>query len=486
MINKPEQFLRATSWLQDTANHLLDWVDAMNSITKPFWIDILWEISKVPEERTFLYKILDFVCKLVWISWGLEWIVKNWRIHRMDLTDEKKDNIREIFKNFKESAWDNQSLTITDENSCKTALNDFAVTEDQPSNTKWDFLRDSIAENIDISLLSPSIVKENLWESYLKTETVTKDWESKQITTIDESKFTEDAKLELAHKHLINMKSYLEEYNDNDLSDFYTNINSTEDIALCITASLYANKNDIIEWVKAMVFLPENYKTDIESNPNEPWDWENWNEESWWNSWWRENLDSTESADKQIVSEQWLYDKAVEYWITDERQIAYVLSTVKWECSFKNQWEIWEWKWKKYWKVDPATWHAYYGRWFIQLTWKENYQKYTQIIQSSWKEFKDNNWNPIKWKIDLVNNPNIILQSNDLAAFILMDWMKNWWPDRIETKKLSYYINDTKTDYYNARSIVNWMSSNPQWYADTAQEYSNKLWEESSDDRQQA
>jgi hypothetical protein len=43
------------------------------------------------------------------------------------------------------------------------------------------------------------------------------------------------------------MKSHLEKYKDNDLSDFYKNIHSTEDIALCITASLYANKDDVIE-----------------------------------------------------------------------------------------------------------------------------------------------------------------------------------------------------------------------------------------------
>jgi hypothetical protein len=43
------------------------------------------------------------------------------------------------------------------------------------------------------------------------------------------------------------MKSHLENYNDNDLSDFYTNIHSTEDLALCITASLYADKDDVIE-----------------------------------------------------------------------------------------------------------------------------------------------------------------------------------------------------------------------------------------------
>ena len=43
-------------------------------------------------------------------------------------------------------------------------------------------------------------------------------------------------------------------------------------------------------------------------------------------------------------------------------------------------------------------------------------------------------------------------------------------------KKLDHYINDNKQDYYNARIIINWMSSNPGWYADTAQAYLNTLW----------
>ena len=68
-----------------------------------------------------------------------------------------------------------------------------------------------------------------------------------------------------------------------------------------------------------------------------------------------------------------------------------------------------------------------------------------------------------------------------MATFILMDWMKNGWPDRLEKKKLSYYINDQKTDYYNARIIINWMTSKPQEYANTALAYQNKLWNGSVD-----
>jgi hypothetical protein len=228
--------------------------------------------------------------------------------------------------------------------------------------------------------------------------------------------------------------------------------------------------------VKAKVFLPENYGVVYWLASN--WWWNSWldrRDNSWDNSW-KENLDSVESSDKQKVSEQWIYNKAIEYGITNKSQIAYVLSTIKWESWFKNQKEIW-WENKKYWKVDSSTWKAYYGRWFIQITHKANYQKYTQIIQSSWKDFKDNNWNTIKWnEIDLVKNPDIILESNDLAVFIAMDWMKNWWPNRQESKKLDHYINDNKQDFYNARSIINWMSSNPKWYEEMAKSYLNKLW----------
>jgi hypothetical protein len=71
------------------------------------------------------------------------------------------------------------------------------------------------------------------------------------MLVVDASKFSEEDKQKLAHRHLINMKTHLETYKDNqnniDLTEFYTNIHSTEDIALCITASLYADRDDVIE-----------------------------------------------------------------------------------------------------------------------------------------------------------------------------------------------------------------------------------------------
>jgi hypothetical protein len=42
------------------------------------------------------------------------------------------------------------------------------------------------------------------------------------------------------------MKKHFEE-NYNDLKDFYSEVHNIDDLVICITASLYSNKEDIIE-----------------------------------------------------------------------------------------------------------------------------------------------------------------------------------------------------------------------------------------------
>lgn len=216
--------------------------------------------------------------------------------------------------------------------------------------------------------------------------------------------------------------------------------------------------------------LKDLLKTEIsELQNNVEWNtnsWDNQNENIWNNPWWYENLSSTENKEQHQVSEQYIYKQAKLYWVTDNRQIAYILATVKWECGFRNIKEGW-WENKSYWK------EWYYGRWFVQLTHKWNYEKFTKIIRESWLHFKDNNWNFIAWDdLDLVKNPDIILKSNDLASFILIYWMKN---GSFTWKKLNDFINDNKVDYYNARRIINWISSSPEKYKNYAEEYLKKM-----------
>lgn len=58
-------------------------------------------------------------------------------------------------------------------------------------------------------------------------------------------------------------------------------------------------------------------------------------------------------------------------------QRAYILATAEHESDhFKTLTEYSKGKLKKYGKIDESTGHAYYGRGYVQLTWKENYERY--------------------------------------------------------------------------------------------------------------
>jgi predicted chitinase len=76
----------------------------------------------------------------------------------------------------------------------------------------------------------------------------------------------------------------------------------------------------------------------------------------------------------------------------------------------------------------------YAGRGYVQLTWKNNYLKAK-----------------LKLGVDLVNNPDLALDK-DIAAKIMIYGMTEGW---FTGKMLSNFFNDTKSDWKNARKIIN-------------------------------
>src|SRR4051812_25042430 len=61
----------------------------------------------------------------------------------------------------------------------------------------------------------------------------------------------------------------------------------------------------------------------------------------------------------------------------DLRWLAYELATTQWETAHTMQpiEEYGKGSGKKYGVPDPETGEVYYGRGYVQLTWRENYQK---------------------------------------------------------------------------------------------------------------
>jgi len=133
-----------------------------------------------------------------------------------------------------------------------------------------------------------------------------------------------------------------------------------------------------------------------------------------------------EYCNRKDVEQNWpLVAKAmVAAGMTSKKQVIAFLSTIAIECAFKNQKEGTSRYTSKY---DP-----YRGRGFIQTTWKEGYQKTGQ-----------------HFKVDLVKNPDLILQNNELAAQIAC-WYWSGGPGNADIRPYA-----EKGDWANCRSIVN-------------------------------
>lgn len=112
-------------------------------------------------------------------------------------------------------------------------------------------------------------------------------------------------------------------------------------------------------------------------------------------------------------------------------QLAYILATAYHETAHTMK-PVMEYgsstylKSKKYW--------PYIGRGYVQLTWLENYKKASA-----------------KLGVDFVKNPALLMEAK-YAVPILIDGMIEGW---FTGKKLSDYITLQKSDYVNARRIIN-------------------------------
>ena len=161
---------------------------------------------------------------------------------------------------------------------------------------------------------------------------------------------------------------------------------------------------------------------------------------------------------KQIeATKLWIIDSCLASGITNYDQIRYVLATVEHETSGTYS-PVRESFWvrikmirkhgekagdKRFeaWAKRNFRYYPYYGRGYVQLTWKYNYKKMSKLLTKHHKS---------KY-IDLVKYPDLALNP-EIALFILIIGMK---AGVYTGKKLDDYINDKKTDFRGARRIVN-------------------------------
>jgi predicted chitinase len=125
--------------------------------------------------------------------------------------------------------------------------------------------------------------------------------------------------------------------------------------------------------------------------------------------------------------------------MSDLRWLAYMLATVYHETA-QQMWPIREYgegKGQPYGEPDENG-NCFYGRGFVQLTWKENYDRAGALLA-----LVDNR--------DPVQHPDIVLDSL-IAARVLFRGMSEGW---FTGAKLGDYLSETEDDPVNARQIIN-------------------------------
>jgi len=126
----------------------------------------------------------------------------------------------------------------------------------------------------------------------------------------------------------------------------------------------------------------------------------------------------------------------------DLRHLAYMLATTFHETA-QTMWpieEIGKGSGQDYGKTDPETGQAYYGRGFVQLTWRDNYAKADVNID---EEFGiDPN---MEWEAENALVPKY-------AAAVMFLGMEQGW---FRQHKLSDYFNEEDDNPIEARDIIN-------------------------------
>lgn len=117
------------------------------------------------------------------------------------------------------------------------------------------------------------------------------------------------------------------------------------------------------------------------------------------------------------------------------QQTAYILATTYHETAFTMK-PVKE----AFWLSESARkralrkYYPWYGRGYVQLTWKDNYVR-------AGKELG----------VDLTSDPDKVLEPAIAAKVLVIGSQRGWFTG----KKLSDYINENHADYLGARRIIN-------------------------------
>lgn len=116
------------------------------------------------------------------------------------------------------------------------------------------------------------------------------------------------------------------------------------------------------------------------------------------------------------------------------QQTAYILATGRWETAHTMK-PVEEAFWlSDSWRAKNLRYYPWHGRGYVQLTWERNYLNAGQKLDR-----------------DLTTNPDAVMQPQVAAEILVAGSLEGWFTKH----KLTDHVNAKKTDYVNARRVIN-------------------------------
>jgi len=149
------------------------------------------------------------------------------------------------------------------------------------------------------------------------------------------------------------------------------------------------------------------------------------------------SLDQGQVDGQNFILASWERDTTT----TDLRWLAYALATTLHETAktMRPIEEIGKGKGMPYGKPDPETKQTYYGRGFVQLTWRDNYVKATNELNLEGPD-------DLEWHAERALDPDIMFLG------MAEGWFRG---DKQGRQTLLRYFDDNTDDSYGAREIIN-------------------------------
>ena len=128
-------------------------------------------------------------------------------------------------------------------------------------------------------------------------------------------------------------------------------------------------------------------------------------------------------------------EEAVRNGISNPEQIQYMIATAEWETNHQCV-PVREAYWlSEDWRKKHLRYYPYYGRGYTQITWKENYARFSKLLD-----------------LDLVRQPDLALRP-EVAAKILVLGMRDGLFTGVSLNDVT--SDDGSVDFHSARRIIN-------------------------------